>query len=902
MADQTPTCHVVTHVHWDREWYRPFESYRTRLVELVEQVSRQLDAGAIDSFHLDGQTITLRDVRDLRPDLVDQVRRHVQAGRLTIGPWHVLADNQLVSGENLIRNLLAARRHGASVGALTGIGYSPDAFGHPADLPRILAGFGIDTALVWRGAPAEHAEFRWRSPDGSEVYSVNQCYYGVDVLWNDEGRGERLRGFLDSEAERRPGGPWLLMNGADHVAPRDTTRLLADSDADAGGRAAVVQSSLERFFDDLRAAAPSPAVVEGELRHLGGPGTFLLPGTLSTRVYLKQENAAAEALLERELEPLLAAEVLTPRPIAPALTAERTDVTPIDADVTGHLRHAWELVLENAPHDSICGCSVDEVHRENSVRSERVMQLGDQLVRRALLRRGLDPRVHATPATESTRIAVHPPIADAARRDRARVEADVVIAPDRVVAGLTAPDGSDVAVEVEDLGTGMSFEADLDLLPDSVPARRQRLRFLAEGVAPGETAVFTVVLAAREPAAPTRTHVPVGEAIALPDGRHLVVTSDAGFDIIDEAAGTTYEGLARLVDGGDRGDTYTYDPPASDRIVPATAADVTVERTPVRTVVRWTATLDVPVALDDSRDGRTDEVATTPVEIEVSQWHGRDGLDWSASFTNASLDHRLRAHFPVSGTPGFWRSGQHFSSLDRPFGPELGELPTERNREAEIGTHPAHGYVVAGAGDDAVALVLDHVSEVQGLEATPERPAELALTLLRSTGWLSRFDLRTRTTGAGPMLPTPEAQVLRPVRAHVALRLGASAADTYALADAADARRAQPVATQLREGTDAPAAALPAAVTVEGAIVSAFKPADDGAGAVLRLVNPTPDARTAWIAVDAGIGVTAVRFDETPVATGGALVPIEADGGRGRVAVELLPQASTSFRLETIDG
>ena len=502
-------CHVVTHVHWDREWYRPFEAYRTRLVELVEQVCRQLDDGAIESFHLDGQTITLRDVGALRPDLVAEVRRHVQGGRLTIGPWHVLADNQLVSGENLVRNLLAARRHGAVIGAMTGIGYSPDAFGHPADLPRILAGFGLDTALVWRGAPSELAEFRWRSPDGSEVYAVNQGYYEVDVLWAEAQRAERVGAFHDREAVRRPDGPWLLMNGADPVAPRDTTPVI---DAFASlERAELAQSTLEAFFQELRDERPAPAVVDGELRHLGGAGTFLLPGTLSTRVYLKQQNAAAEALLERVVEPLLAAETLSASLADAAGVGGRTDATPIDGATVGHLQHAWELVLENAPHDSICGCSVDEVHRENEVRSERVMELGDQLVRRALLRRGFDPRVHGAPATESTRIAVHVPTADAARR--VPVSVDVVVAPDRSVVGVTAPDGTDVAFEVEDLGTAMSFEADLDLLPDSVLARRQRLRFTSVGVEPGGFGVFTARLAEEAPPERTVQQTSVGAEI-----------------------------------------------------------------------------------------------------------------------------------------------------------------------------------------------------------------------------------------------------------------------------------------------------------------------------------------------------------------------------------------------------
>ncbi|WP_022891272.1 glycoside hydrolase family 38 C-terminal domain-containing protein [Agromyces subbeticus] len=885
-------CHIVTHVHWDREWYRPFEAYRTRLVELVEQVCRQLDAGAITTFHLDGQTITLRDVGELRPDLVDEVRRHVRAGRLTIGPWHVLADNQLVSGENLVRNLLAARRHSGAVGAMTSIGYSPDAFGHPADLPRILTGFGLETALVWRGAPAGVAEFRWRSPDGSEVYAVNQAYYEVDVLWSDEGRAERLDAFLEREHGRREGGPWLLMNGADHVAPRDTTRLV---DGLAVDRAELEQSTLDAFFRDLRAAHPEPEAIGGELRHLGGPGTFLLSGTLSTRVYLKQQNAAAEAMLERVVEPLLAGELLSlPSGGSPDSIDVRTDATPIDGSTVGHLQHAWELVLENAPHDSICGCSVDEVHRENEVRSERVMELGDQLVRRALLRRGFDPRVHGAPATESTRVVVHVPLADSGRRSQVTV--DVTIAPDRVVTGLSAPGGADVPVEVEDLGTGMSFEADLDLLPDSVLARRQRLRFAAVDVEPGGFGVFTVRLGEAEPSARQTQRMPREMDIELSERFRLRVAPDASFSIFDRTSGVKHDGLARLVDGGDRGDTYTYDPPSADALVHASAdAEVEVERTPVRTIVRWRATLDLPVALDETRDARAPETTSTTVAVEVVHRTGDDELNWTASFVNTARDHRVRAHFPIATSSELWRSGQHYSSLDRRFGPELGKLPTAPNREAEIGTHPAHGYAMAGAGEHTLALLLDHVSEVQGIVATSARPNELAVTLLRSTGWLSRFDLRTRTTGAGPMLETPEAQVLRPVRARIGLKFGPAASDAFALADAADARRSGIVAMQLREGTTVPLSSLGSAVSVTGAVVSALKPADDGRGAVLRLSNPSPNARSATVRVAGGVEVSVVRLDETPAVD--TLAGRTFDGDRTIFEVPLAAQSTASLRL-----
>jgi len=344
---------VLDHVHWDREWYRPHEEFRARLLELVEEVVSQLERGERPAFHLDGQTITITiaDVLEIRPELESRLSALVRAGRLTVGPWHVLADNQLVSGECLVRNLLIGRRWGRRLGGLAQDGYSPDAFGHPADLPRILLGFGLLTALVWRGAPPEHPRFRWRSPDGSEVFVVNQRYHEAEVLWEEETAAERLRAFAAHEAERCPEGPWLLMNGGDHLMPR-----LPQDRADAAQRAGLiaVPVSLPAFFDAARRAVehrPVP-LIEGDLRHIGDRLTFLLPGTLSTRTYPKQANVRGQTMLTDWAEPL---GVLSPSPEGPGccgMPGSWWCRTPPTTRSAGAARTTYTSRTSSAPHAS----------------------------------------------------------------------------------------------------------------------------------------------------------------------------------------------------------------------------------------------------------------------------------------------------------------------------------------------------------------------------------------------------------------------------------------------------------------------------------------------------------------------------------------------------------------------
>ncbi|MCI0475043.1 MAG: alpha-mannosidase, partial [Anaerolineales bacterium] len=142
-------CFIISHTHWDREWYQPFQEFRVRLVRMMD---RLLDLFADNpdfrGFMLDGQTIALEDYLAIRPDRADEVRQHVQAGRLRIGPWYILPDEFLAHPESLIRNLLCGRRVARQFGEPMPVGYIPDTFGHISQLAQIFSGFGIDNVVI----------------------------------------------------------------------------------------------------------------------------------------------------------------------------------------------------------------------------------------------------------------------------------------------------------------------------------------------------------------------------------------------------------------------------------------------------------------------------------------------------------------------------------------------------------------------------------------------------------------------------------------------------------------------------------------------------------------------------------------------------------------------------------
>src|SRR5262249_6624365 len=154
-------------------------------------------------FSLDGQAIVVEDYLDARPEEEGRLRRLLTDGRLEIGPWYVLPDELLVGGESLVRNLLFGRRVCRRFGVEPSrLGYQPDSFGHPAQLPQILAGFGLATFLFSRGLGDELDEvgvlFRWRAGGAVVVAAQFLPHYGNFALVSSQREAlERVEGVVE---------------------------------------------------------------------------------------------------------------------------------------------------------------------------------------------------------------------------------------------------------------------------------------------------------------------------------------------------------------------------------------------------------------------------------------------------------------------------------------------------------------------------------------------------------------------------------------------------------------------------------------------------------------------------------------------------------------------------------
>jgi alpha-mannosidase len=361
---------VVPHTHWDREWYLPFEFFRLRLGSVVDGVLDTLERDpSFTSFTLDGQAIVLEDYVEVRPENTGRLQALLAAGRLEVGPSYVLPDEILVGGESLVRNLLLGRRVCRRFGvAPSGAGYMPDSFGHPSQLPQILAGFGIGTFLFSRGMGDEIDDvgvvFRWRAGPAEVVACQMLPHYdnfGRLTWFNDS--EERVRAIVENFAEAVSSAGQeqiILANGTDHVPIEpELPTILAGLERTFGADFRIGR------YDEHNPAPDGLPVYEGEL--VGSRLQNVLRGVNSTRIYLKQANDRLERRL-LSIETAAALRRLQGEARYPA----------------AELQLGWRDLLRNQPHDSICGCSCDEVHRDMMIRYEQLDRTLDYVEREAV--------------------------------------------------------------------------------------------------------------------------------------------------------------------------------------------------------------------------------------------------------------------------------------------------------------------------------------------------------------------------------------------------------------------------------------------------------------------------------------------------------------------------------------
>lgn len=381
--------------HWDREWYKTVDEFRYKLIPTMDTIIDTVNKNSnFEYFTLDGQTCILEDYLAIRENTnyASSLKKLIQNNKIIIGPWYTMPDQFLVSSESIIQNLLLGHKICDDYGIEPlKLGYVCDTFGHIANLPQILNSFNINSALISRGVNDHDTDcfFNWQSPDGSnvltfkapEVCGYGSYYFEVLAEFNpnfkvhiDEIVDKSIT-YIERELSRTSLPYVLLMDGMDHESIHEFIPEVLEK-IEKHYNCPVVQMPLDLVFNEISANLYNDTNCNnhkkdqkqttrfGELADLSKAYNMhdkLIPHTLSSRYDLKIANDLCQMLLEYYAMPTAALRVL-----------DSTDSN------FSFIEYSYPLLLQNHAHDSICGCSIDDVHKEMLVRFFKVKNTAEE--------------------------------------------------------------------------------------------------------------------------------------------------------------------------------------------------------------------------------------------------------------------------------------------------------------------------------------------------------------------------------------------------------------------------------------------------------------------------------------------------------------------------------------------
>jgi mannosylglycerate hydrolase len=848
----TPTtysAHYISGTHWDREWYRPVQEFRLLLVELIDGLLELMERDdAFRYFHLDGQTCVLADYLEVRPEHKERLARLIREGRILIGPWFTMPDLFCPGDEALLRNFLMGQRICRAWGVEPmAVAYTCDMFGHPSQMPQIYRGFGLRHCVLGRGTNESTTPtfFTWAAPDGSQVFTFklqDSMGYGSfmgsrqaleqaqpDDPDAEERARQSLKSYVTEEIARANGSTLCLIDALDHQTPAtDAPRYLRILH-EACPTVQAHHSTLPAFFADAEATAVDVPVKHGELREpaIARCGyLWLIPNCVSARVGMKQANDACQTLLERWCEPFLA-------------FANRDGVN----FPTRYLEIAWEHVLLNHAHDSICGCSIDQVHRDMQYRFDQAQVLGAQIRNRTLGGLTAGCRELGREPHEFTVLLTNP-----VPRRRTEVVRFPIDLPQDFPAAfqegfrsqsiksftLSTPDGREVPYQRLEMDAHVGERSQYAVTGWVTDVGGERLRIWVAAEVDLPPMGFTALLVKPCPT-PLRRLGSLRTGPAAAETAHLAVAiaPNGTLTLTDKATGEVYTDLLTLEDRSEIGDGWFHGETLSDEIVLSSASPAQVavlHDGPEIVTFAVTVTLDLPVRYDWHQERRSAERAPLRVTHRISLRRDARQVEVETLVDNTIEDHRLRLLLPTDTGAESYLAHHPYDLVERLI---ARDPRAERWSEPDLSEKPFLGLQAVGAGTRGLAFLAEGGLHEGGVADDARRT--MLVTLLRSfrrtVGTPGERDglelgLLTYRYALRPFAGEfPRAETLH---ALAALQAGLHTRQSGRLSSGYPALA----------GEDAPVQSF-CELTQGTLVLSACKPAEDGDALVIRLWNPT---------------------------------------------------------------
>lgn len=728
--------HIISHTHWDREWYRPFEYFRSKLVFVMDSLISILEKDSrYAHFLLDGQTSPLEDYLEVRPENTEKLAEFIKTGRIITGPWYIQPDEFAPDGESLIRNLQMGIRTAERFGKSMMIGYLPDTFGHTGQLPQILKGFGIDSTVIMRGVPAhkiKSSEFTWEGLNGDKVLAVflPHGYSNALFMPSDFGKFKlRLSVAVQQLKKWVSTDNYLIMNGVDHQFPQTFIGEFIERLNASHQNEIYLHSTLQDYIADVRKSRSEFVHYQGEL--ISPVLQRVHTSIASTRIYQKQKNRHIEALLENYTEPVAAAAWL------------------FGADYPqGLIRQAWKYLIQNQTHDGIGGCCTDEVHKEMDQRFTKSETICETLIK------GYSRAIAKRISPDQCKLTVF----NSAMLPGKQVVHAIVFAKNESFS-LEDPAGNKIPYQIE-------HSEEVDTSQFSIWSLYLASKQIMKKVSICFTADFDFNVGYKVFKINEKGHAQKAQsAFTIHENTIqnkyfiLKICKNGSLDLFDKEMDTQFHNLHLIEDRGDAGDSYNSSPVRQDTVITSqdASASIEIEQNGEKHVTATIAlTLNVPKSLLPDDSARSSEKTTLPITTRVTLYSDIKRIDFNTTIENTARDHRLRVLFPTGIRTQCSLAETQFGIVERSN--DMEDVDWEKGgwKEKPLPIYSHQKFVELNDGEKGFAVLNRGLSEYEIYDHSI-----IAITLLRSFGFMGKQNLLIRPGRySGMPTPTPDAQCL----------------------------------------------------------------------------------------------------------------------------------------------
>lgn len=693
--------------HWDREWYKPFQGFRYYLVDMMDELLDALEEGKIQTFSFDGQTIVLEDYLEIRSENRERLTKLIEAGRLKVGPWYVMPDELIVSGESLIENFLVGHKVAQSFGAdAWKFGYVNDVFGHIAQFPQILNGFDIKGVFLGRGAGYER-QFLWKAPDGSECFVFNYNYARIKRGFDEcEEKSRFLKEYIEEHEI-----PVAIINYTDDHAKVDEKTFLFEETLHS--LPYEITEGLEKFADEVKKYRNLLPEKRGELIETARTMNDFraVTNSLSSYYPLKQQNDECENLLYHVLAPMI--------------------VLGENLGISGK-RAFWEMarkyLLKNQPHDSICGCSIDGVHRDMPYRYRQLQAITD------VVKEDFFQKVYQQESSDTKEWFLYIwNIGSVMEKRVVTVDIDfpmewenafytnVRMYPEYMFK-IVDEDENEIPYQILKMDKNVEVYERQDI--HKVFRYTVALRTSLKSYGVTKFKIIPDDTLKRKP-----LESPMGSLWAENEYMELHISETGTIHIKNKETGKTYDGINTYVEDGDAGNGWFYEPfgYGTPSVLSSGSSVEVLQKGELVNSFRIVSYMDVPKEGKRENFSRGTESIKMRIETIVTLLAGEKKVLFETKILNAAKDHRVRVLFPTAIEGETYTSSQAFCYNERKRGVTLEGI---NSREPESYEKNTSGIIGVSDGKEKAYFI----GKGGFHEAGVYPDGTIAVTMFRSFG------------------------------------------------------------------------------------------------------------------------------------------------------------------------